>query len=196
MDLITTVLLIQYGLIFSLAYFVMRLYRHVRVLELKPQPAVSGHEEPTVPKEGLELGMQIPQATYSSLNGVPLNMYDGRSKILLFTMNHCNACKETYGAIKTFITSHPDLRVTLFLYAQDAEEAAEMAKVNGLTDLQVVWADKALIDSFKVNRFPLAFYLSEEQTVINKSVTNYLHHFEEMIKQLPQAKPSALNKSA
>ncbi|WP_339290607.1 hypothetical protein MKY48_20435 [Paenibacillus sp. FSL W8-0187] len=196
MDLITTVLVIQYGLIFSLAFFVMKLYRHVRELKLRPQVAVSGDEEPTVPKEGLELGMQIPRTTYVSMNGDPLNLYDDKSKILLFTMNHCNACKETYGAIKTFMTSHPELPITLFLYAQDAEEAAEMASANGLTDLQVVWADRALIDSFKVNRFPLAFYLSEEQIVINKSVTNYLHHFEQMIKQLPQAKPSALNKSA
>lgn len=196
MNLITSVLVIQYGLILSLAFFLFKLYRQVRELKLKPQTAVTGHEEPAVPKEGLELGTQIPRADYTSMTGDTVNLYDGKSKILLFTMNHCNACKETYGAIKSFMASHPDLPVTLFLYAQDAKEAAEMAVANELNDLQVVWADRALIDSFKVNRFPLAFYLSEEQLVLNKSVTNYLHHIEQMINQLPQAKPSALNKSA
>lgn len=196
MNLITSVLVIQYGLIFSLAFFMFKLYRQVRELKLKPQTVVTGHEEPAVPKEGLELGTQIPRAAYTSMAGDTVNLYDGKPKILLFTMNHCNACKETYGAIKAFMASHPDLSVTLFLYAQDADEAAEMAVANELTDMQVVWADRAMIDSFKVNRFPLAFYLSEEQLVINKSVTNYLHHIEQMINQLPHAKPSALNKSA
>lgn len=194
MDLITTVLIIQYGLIFSLAFFVIKLYQHVR--SLKSQPVISAKEEPTIPKEGLELGMPIPRKTYVSMGGETVNLYDDKSKIILFTMNNCNACKETYSAVKTFIASHPGLPVTLFLYAQDADEAAGMVSANELADLQVVWADRALIDSYKVNRFPLAFYLSEEQVVLNKSVTNYLHHLDQMITQLPQAKPSALNKSA
>ncbi|ANA82892.1 hypothetical protein C7121_18775 [Paenibacillus glucanolyticus] len=194
MDLITTVLVIQYVLIFSLAFFVIKLYQHVR--SLKSQPAITDKEEPTMPKEGLELGVAIPRKTYMSMGGESVNLYDGKSKIILFTMNNCNACKETYSAVKTFIASHPGLPVTLFLYAQDADEAEEMVNTNELADFQVVWADRALIDSYKVNRFPFAFYLSDEQVILNKSVTNYLHHFEQMMTQLPHAKPSAFNKSA
>ena len=79
MNLITSVLVIQYGLILSLAFFVFKLYRQVRELKLKPQTAVAGHEEPAVPKEGLELGFLRVQ-TVSPGSGVEVEAADSRGR--------------------------------------------------------------------------------------------------------------------
>lgn len=173
---------VLYLLFIVASLFVLKLFQYVKSEGERKQ----ANQERTAPPDiGLDIGSILLLDSMESYDHGMIHFDDHRPRLLAFSMVGCKSCEDTYQSLQRFAELHPDLHILLFLFALEQEEATSTIQEKKLHDFPVVWLQESMLDTFKVKSFPFAYFMSNENVIINKQVVNNYEHLEELVDVIP-----------
>jgi len=169
-------------LIFSISLFflmIVNIILFIRVIKLENQI----NEIFTPPEEiGLEIGKKVPDFKLLDINEKEVSLKDLNDKklLLIFTTVGCSPCIELYDDIKEFENKHKDINIAIIVNGP-LEYIKKILEDYNFSSLVLNDKERLTLKSYKVNSFPFANLIDENNILINKGTVNNIDDLEELL---------------
>ena len=169
-------------LIFSIALFflmIVNVFLFLKVTRLENQ-----FNEFFKPPEdiGLKMGDKVPDFKLLDINEkeISLNDLNNKKLLLIFTTVGCSPCIELYDDIKEFENKHKDINIAIIVNGP-LEYIKKILEDYNFSSLVLNDKERLTLKSYKVNSFPFANLIDENNILINKGTVNNIDDLEELL---------------
>jgi len=131
--------------------------------------------------EGLSKNMAFPPLDLVSFNGESLQL---QNSIVLFSLKGCLACTELYPSLIAYKESHPELPISVLLFAETEHAAQKTVQDYGLS-LPVFFMHVDHIPMLQTSLFPFGYALNEKGVIVAKGSVNGERELKLLADELP-----------
>lgn len=168
-------------LIFSIAIFflmIVNIILFIRVIKLENQI-----NKMFAPEEsGLNIGEKVKDFNLLGVNEKEVSLKDLNDKklLLIFTTVGCSPCVELYDDIKEFEEKHKEINIAIIVNGP-LENIKKITEDYNFSSKVLNDSKNLTINAYKVNGFPFANLIDENNILISKGFVNNINDLENLL---------------
>ncbi|GAA4235567.1 methylamine dehydrogenase accessory protein MauD [Streptosporangium album] len=134
---------------------------------------------------GISIGRRVPKTELPDIRtGQPVNLHDGRGKLLFFGSTTCGECAQIYPEILD-VERRYDIPVVNILFGSDVADLSQYVEKLDLKGA-TVFATEDIAQAYDVEVSPFAFVVDDRGIVVAKGLLNNRGRLIEMLAPIQQ----------